>query len=215
MGDRYLSNEAGDGKNWEYLRPWNWISCEKHYNILWRFDGLYLIRELGNYLIWRHTASSVGISSIFYSINHQNGKKIVWEYDPQQKYLSSPGSPVWLTRICTPNTTSPSAKPRCSAALGYGPIKVDNPVTTTHNEMSEQLFTLNYQGERYWMNLHFFPVYDRFVGGSSCYRSMSTTLSETPNKLIVDPRTTTKKICGIYSSVLAEIETNEEANQVE
>ena len=146
--------KGSNGKYWEYLRPWNKLSCENHYNILWRFDGQYLNSEVGNYLLWSSTEikgsdyRSITLSS-FFSKSSSNGKKILWEYDPKQKYLTSPGQPVWLTRSCTSNATSPSASPRCNGPLVHGPIKVDNPLTLKHNEKSEQLFTLDYQGKSY------------------------------------------------------------------
>ena len=142
------------------LKGWTWsFDCDTHENMHWRFDGKYLINELGTYLgrlkMGEQQFPLYGSPSYWTHLNLPkkgklsnvdfNDDRLFWEYDPVTKLLGYPYStPIYLTRRCIDKPDEPASRD-CNWRLIAKPKLTDNAITTANEEV-EQRFSLDYQG---------------------------------------------------------------------
>ena len=151
---RYMQNHE-DNPDLAKLQDWTRdFDCVSHHNMHWRFDGKYLINELGTYLARQKMdnekwTSIHGKQAYWVHLNFPktgklknadfNSKRLFWEYDPATNLLGYPHDsiPCYLTRWCEDDQNGGRD---CSWR------QLAKPKTTKTKEEKEQRFWLDYQG---------------------------------------------------------------------
>ena len=148
----YLTDHTEHSSVLGELKGWTRnFDCDTHENMHWRFDGNYLINEMGSYLARKISGQGPNYR-IYLQIPQKghladvdfNDDRLFWEYDPLTKLLGYPTpTPLYLSRHCS--TNQKEATRYCNSEL-LGRPKLTDDAITTDNEEIEQIFLLDYQG---------------------------------------------------------------------
>ena len=136
------------------LRWWGGFDCLSQKKMHWRFDGKFLRNENGKYVAWKKegTYFSILVDNPWSIDREKNFKNegLFWEYDPASYLIGSTTEPrVYLSNRCWTKTRKYQGTDQkyrdCVDRLGARE-KLEDDTETHGNEIQEQIFSLDYQG---------------------------------------------------------------------
>ena len=137
------------------LRGWGRFECLSHKKMYWRFDGKFLRNENGKYLARKKDGTYFStLVDNPWSIDREKkfeNEGLFWEYDPATYLIGSTTEPrVYLSNICWTKTREYKGTDQkyrdCVDRLGARE-KLEDDTETHGNEITEQRFSLDYQGK--------------------------------------------------------------------